>query len=484
MKGYLRDFWRPFRSLMVIVPIVALGAIAGAFGVTDQPAPKITAFADWYDQGLHFVFFVGSETGQPLSGVSLSIQVSSFNSTLFPTGFTASYQSTTGADGLAWVLAEVPSTNYSVSWYANSSSGSLSESGVATPGPNGADVGLGGYPFQAAKVGFLTTQGALFVLLAGPNGSSPNGYPVQYALVNKSSPLQWVTLGTMDGYYDVFPLAFPPSSSPGVGPNGSSTGRLPVTFQALYPNGSVALSENSSTGDLNEPLAHFPEVAGPTGQATSVVSFLTTVMATFVGFIAVLLGFSQYGRDRVTRVLDSVLWRPVTQPGLLLERYASAVVPVAIVSIVSVLSLDAGLDAAWKVTLPPNFLVVVFAALTGMAAAFIGVVFLASRVLRSVGSLVGMAVGMLVVFFVLWTPVLAFFSASGTGPGSPTASAALVNPALMPILTINALTTSTFAVGTLSTVHVAPPTAVVVSAAAVWVLLPIIFASVLARLRD
>ena len=96
MKGYLRDFAHPFRTLTVIVPVIVLAAVSVAFGATAQPAPKITSYVDYYDQGLHFIYYVGSETGQPLPGVALSILLFSTNFSSPTRGPVVSYHATTG----------------------------------------------------------------------------------------------------------------------------------------------------------------------------------------------------------------------------------------------------------------------------------------------------------------------------------------------------------------------------------------------------
>lgn len=483
MKGYLRDFLRQLGTLSVILPLIGLGALSVGFAATDQPAPAVLPLAYFYDGGLHLIFFVGSETGQPIPGVSLSVLLSP---NLFPpSALVYRGGASTGSDGTARLLAPLPEANYSITWYANNSAGSLSQSYVIHQGPIGtieeSDVDL-----SSAMVGFLSTGGGLFVFAVGPGGAPPSGYSAFYRLYNNSRPPcfssnsscgNWTHLGTWDGYYHTFPLSFPSDLS--------ANPALIAEVEIVAANGSIVASTSPpGTAGGGFLLGDFPASAGPTNQATRLVSFITVVLTTYVGFAAVLIAFSRYGRDRVSRVLESVLWRPVTQTGLLLERYGSTVVAMALMNGLAILLLYTGLDAFWKVALPPDFMAVVFGATVATAAALIGVVLLASRIVRSVGPLVGAGIGLLVVFFVLWTSVLSFFSGSGTGPGSLAASIAMVNPALLPALAINALTNGSFAAGALAEVSVTASPASVIETGTLWAVVPILIAGTLARFRD
>lgn len=480
MRGYLRDFWRQLRALVVVLPLLGLCALSFGVGANDQPVPTISSVAYYFDEGLHLFFFVGSETGQPIPSTSLSVLLAP--NIYPPSGPIQRYSAATGSEGLARVFAPLPVANYSVTWYANNSAGSMSQGYVIQPGPNGT-IEEGSIDFSAAKIGFLTTHGGLSVFSIGPGGAAPSGYSVNYRMCNSTllNPFNyscgtWTTLGALNGYSQTYPLSFTGGTS--AYPN------LLVEAEVVAANGSVVASTSPSGGVGGFDPSAFPSSAGPTGQATRVVSFVTAVATTYVGFVAVLLAFSRYGRDRVSRVLESVLWRPVTQSGLLLERFASSVVAMALMIGLGVLLLDAGLDFFWKVPLPTDLMMVVFGTMTATSATLIGLVVLASHLLRSVGGVIGVGVGLLVVFYVAWTPVLSYAAGSGAGPGTPISIAALVNPTLLPALAINVLANGYFLVGALAGISATASVSSVVVVGTAWVVAPILAAALLSRFRD
>jgi ABC-type transport system involved in multi-copper enzyme maturation permease subunit len=486
MKAYLRDFWRQIRVLGVVFALVGLCTISVFFGATDQPTPTISSFVYYYEQGIHFLFFVGGETGQPIPGITVSVLLQAESTSHPTTGPVYPYSATTGSDGVALVSSSLPSANYSVAWFANSSVGSLSGSWEIEPGPTGI-VEAGAGALGLARVGFFTTQGGLFVFFAQPGGTPAAGYSVCYGVVSSSLLIEdegnpscqnMTVLGTIGGYSHTFPLSF--------AGNLEANSSLLLVAEIVAPNGSVVASTSPPGGIGGFPLSDFPATAGPTAQASHLVSFIAVVMTTYICFVAVLFSFYRYGRDRVTRTLESVLWRPVTPLGLLLERYASAVVPLVLMIGLSILGLDVGLVSFWKVTLPTNFALTVIGAMIATASTFVGIAFLASRLLRSVGALIGATVALLVLFVVLWTPVLSSLVGSTAPAGGFALDGAFLNPALLPALAIDAFTGGSFPIGIFASIPapiVVPVTSLIV-VGLVWVLVPLLASLLLARSRD
>lgn len=126
------------------------------------------------------------------------------------------------------------------------------------------------------------------------------------------------------------------------------------------------------------------------------------IMGLFIPLMAVLSGYMTYGKDKTGLVLESVLVRPVSRSNIILSRYVANTVAVFLAALVAfgVSSLIFGYFLGHY--LPLNtFLTALFAMLVGISG-FIGLVFFASNMLKSQGTLLGAAIGLFFVLDLLW----------------------------------------------------------------------------------
>jgi ABC-type transport system involved in multi-copper enzyme maturation permease subunit len=477
MSPYLGDFWRHISSIALIASVVAGCVVGATFGVANAPAPVISSFTYYYDQGYHLLFFVGSETGLPIPGAAVSVQMTLPAVPPAPAGREFNEQITTDSSGLARLYVQAPASNYSVTFSVRDSEGTQTESWFVTPGPTGS-TGVGANDLQPARVGFLSTSAGLFAFFSAPSGQPPIGYAVDYSVVNISQignppPLSKAThAGTLSGYYGTFPLSLPS--------NVTSNSSLLLAAEIVAANGTVV-----ATSDLT--IASFASSGAPTDQASRALSFMVEVLGSLVAIAGTFLAYVAYGRDRTTKTIEAVLWRPVTSSGLLSARFGTAVVGVAAMASLSVIVLNWSMESQWRVSFSPSFVLVMVGAEFATGTAFVGMVFVCSRLFKNHGRLVASMLILLAGFVLLWGTVE--LAIVGNQPTFGTESVLLavlnnLNPYLIPSVAVVVSTSGSYMPNVGAWGGLSSGAMPLVACAALWCIIPYIASFWMARIRD
>ncbi|HTW77150.1 MAG TPA: hypothetical protein VMG14_05230, partial [Thermoplasmata archaeon] len=194
-----------------------------------------------------------------------------------------------------------------------------------------------------------------------------------------------------------------------------------VEFEAFTPSGASAGVVILSATELL--------TTGVSSAGASAVSSLSAAQ-TLVALLGLVLGYARYGKDRSMRTVESVLWRPVTREGLFAVRWASVVIPLG-----GGLALLLGLTDLWMTSvlsagIPLGALLALFGVLLAEGMALAGLLMLGSHLLRSRGGVIGLGVGLFILFGVFFTIFVALV-AFGTGAADPAqvlVNAAYLNP--------------------------------------------------------
>jgi ABC-2 type transport system permease protein len=488
----------------------------------------------WYDSSgtYHFLVFDTNQYGQPVSGVQVQISMNFSSPQFFNNGQTTNSQSsssfpgyrssavTTNSSGIAALTISVPpadinevNANYSVSIQFNQANGFSNGFGGGTPYiqprtlPNGSSVSSPVSPGEVVSVfsGPITTvtdssnsqKQNIMVTWAGPNGSVPSGYSLYYKFINStcsgpggcfySSPApnslsesNMSLVGNLAKYNQVF-------SPPKLEPN---LGNVSQIVLALFYNNGTATTTLSQY--IYFPVSQLYPISQPisVGQSNQIViSFFSTIFGIFIPLIAIIGSYNSYGKDRVSGVLESILAQPISRRGLSLSRFFSSFAGMAIAISISMGVVDAIVYYYTKVPFNSTLLLSSAGAFFVELGAFIGIMMLLSRVIKSSGLLIGIGIGLFLVFDLFWNVIiLVLVSASGAGFGSNAyqglqVAGEFVNPAQFIQLVI-AYLTSQGPFGPFSPTQYGIIIPSLVITGILWVLLPLVGFLYLAIKRD
>ncbi len=538
----LYDIRKVFFSKTVLISMILLIGISfflvSSFsaGSTIQFQSSNAQVLSWYDNTgtYHFLVFETNQFGQPVSGVTVQANLSVDPFSIVsktPISNPGSYPVyrgptvSTNSSGEAQFTINVPTSyisevnaNYTVPIMIHEANGALSSSGgqpapysqsitlangsiVYSPVPPGAVVSISRNSIQSVIDSSNSQKRDLLVNWAGANGSLPTGYSVYYRFLNVTQTCTHTQFGTQCGaqfniptnlteanmtllgdltsYRQVFS---PPKLEANLG-NGSQ-----LVFGLFYPNGTTAVSPESNSYSLSEFYPSIQRISQQTANQL-VFSFMTSVYSVLIPLIAIIGSYTLYGRDCVTGVLESVLVQPVSRRGLALSRYFSTFIGMAI-AISIAMGVVAGLVMYYtNLFLSTTFLLASIGAFIVELAAFIGIMMLLSRVLKSTGLLIGIGVGLFLVFDFLWSVILALvLELTRTGFGSTNYIGYLiagdfVNPAQFVQLVITYLTSQSSGVLiSPSQYGITIPT--IVATGIIWVVLPVAGFLYLAIKRD
>ncbi|MGI0079766.1 MAG: ABC transporter permease [Nitrososphaerales archaeon] len=450
----------------------------------------------WYDNSgmYHFVAFATNQFGQPVSGVTLqaNLSVSSFsivnkrpitNPGAYPVYSGPSV--VTNSSGEAEITVKVPGSNisevnanFTVRIIVHEPNGAISSIGgqpapytqidslpngtiVFLPVPPGEVISITSNPILSVIDSSNSQKTDVLVNWAGENGSLPTGYSLYYRFINSTvfctatqngnecgtqnsvppnlTEDNMTLLGSLSSYVQVFS---PPKLQANL-ENGSQ-----IVFGIFFPNGRAAVSPQDNVYLISE---LYPSFQGFTQQTANevVFSFMTTVYSLLVPLVAIIGSYNLYGRDRVSGVLDSVLVQPVSRRGLALSRYFSTFIGMAIAISIAMIVVDGLVIYYTKLALSSTLLLASVGAFLVELAAFIGIIMLLSRVTRSSRFLIGIGIGLFLLFDFLWSVlVLLALTFTRTGFGSSgyigyTIALQFVNPAQFIQLVITYLTSET-----------------------------------------
>src|SRR3989441_1103147 len=244
-----------------------------------------------------------------------------------------------------------------------------------------------GQPLQGTKISIslsgvktyanattTNSEGYELITLGPPTGT--------YTLALKD---QMDFLGNLTDYRQVFDPAIPSGLS----------GTTGVWFELFAPNGTAVSGTEIPVFGLRQQQFR-PE-------ATNIASsFFSTILSFFMPLAAILGAYSSYGKDRLTGVLESILARPISRRGLAISRFPSTLTALAVAAIVSVGLVDLVLNEVVGSVLPQDYALAIISGLVVEIAAFTGLVFLLSHLVKSTGVLLGISIVLFVVLDFFW----------------------------------------------------------------------------------
>jgi ABC-2 type transport system permease protein len=455
----LYDIRKIFLSKTVLISMLMLIAISffliysfsASTGSTFQSSNS--EVLSWYDTAgtYHFFLFETNQFGQPVSGVSIqaNLTVSPFsyvskgpitNPTSYPV-----YQSplvSTNSTGETEFTIKVPisemnevNANYTFlakisqpDGFATTYGGGMDSYSEVTGSANGTITSVQITPgaiVDLTRNSIITVtdssnaqKGDVMVTWAGSNGSVPNDYSLYYKFINESetctqtqfggsctssvtmpsnlNETDMTFLGNMTSFQQIFS---PPKLEPNLG-NASQ-----IDFSLFFPNGTAAIPSQNNALQVSQ-LYTTPQTFN-LGQTNQIVfSFFTTIYGIFIPLIAIIGSYNSYGKDRVSGVLESILAQPVSRLGLSLSRFLSSFVAMAIAIAISMGVVDAIVLYYTHSLLNGDILLASAGAFFVELAAFIGIMMLLSRVVRSSGALIGIGIGLFIVFDFLWSVLI------------------------------------------------------------------------------
>ena len=379
-------------TLLISLTIIPLTSVTTTFN-SFSSSPNILYYRD--NGGYHFLAYYSNQYGEPLSGTSISI-------TLTPTyparGMNYTQTERTNSTGLAFLSLNPPNGNYSATISFPIGGGTAKFPSYLPSWPAGHVELISGNAISTVVDRANAAKRDIQVFYAAPYGATPSGYSLSYKVVDSFSSYygngfnqsQMTLLGNLTSYHQIFD---PPLS------NLNDTSQ--VVFELFQPNNSTALFPPKvyPAFELRQPQA-------PVNATNVATLFFSTILSFFVPLVAIIGSYTSYGKDRLTGVLESVLARPVSRRGLAISRFLSTMGAIGIAAVASVGLVDLILNRATGSFLPQDFTLAIIAALLVEVAAFTGLVFLLSHIVKSPGALLGIMIGLFVLLDFFWIPIV------------------------------------------------------------------------------
>ncbi|TMI31838.1 hypothetical protein E6H29_03780 [Candidatus Bathyarchaeota archaeon] len=375
-------------TLLISLTIIPLTGINSSFpGFSES---NILYYRD--NTGYHFLAYSANQFGEPVSGTSVGITL-----TPTPPSGTMNYTQTarTNNTGLAFLTLNAPNATYYVAISTTTGGGVGKSSFPLRSWPMGHVELISGRPMATVVDRTNAAKRDIQVFYAAPFGAVPLGYSLYYKVVNSFSSFygnqsEMTFLGNLTGYHQIFDPPLPN--------NLNETSQ--VFFGLFKPNNSTALYTSQFAGfELRQPQTRI--------NGTNIATFFfSTILSFFMPLVAIIGSYTSYGKDRLTGVLESVLARPVSRRGLAISRFFSTIVAVGIAGVASVGLVDLILHSVSGTFLPQDFTLAIMAALLVEVAAFTGLVFFLSHVVKSTGALLGIMIGLFVVLDFFWTLII------------------------------------------------------------------------------
>ncbi len=386
------------KSLLVIVAIVILISLAvipfirsatSPSGISSQSAETLLEYQD--SGGYHFFVYAFNGYGDGLSGAITHIRISASNGEVYSTNITTN---STGFGSYHLTLPTGVSAK-KLSFSIRYPSGGLPKIGsysflAQAPGEVytiASDFGAG--PVSPIADKSNSTKTDALVVYEGPYGAEPSGYSVHYEFGNLSSTAslnfsEGVDLGPLSGFVTSFKV---PSA-----PNNTQSAIFWIT---------------NSTGGLVAYSAYPASTFRPVKvavEATAIVSSFTSgILSFFIPLMAVLVSYTNYGKDRVTGTIESILTRPVTRRGLAFGRYVSVVLGLCAAIALTLAAIDLTTKIMVNSLLSGTFIFETFGSLAVEVAGFVGIMYLLAHLVKGTGALIGGGVMIFVVLDFFWS---------------------------------------------------------------------------------
>jgi ABC-2 type transport system permease protein len=401
IRPFLYDIKKTITSktVLILIAIILLVSLA-IIPFTGRTSLNTQGFSQpgvifYHDGGYNFLNYLYNNFGDPLPGVVVTVTVTlSGTNNYTQTGVTNS-------SGLALVSVNAPqppanSTNYYVTVKYSFSGGSSSSFStyIDTP-PSGNIRFLTSSAFATIVDKYNSSKLNIQIFYAAPYGRLPSGYSVYYKLVPPSFPYptkakpfnqsQMTFLADLTSYYETFDTPIPP------GTDQSSN----IWFELFAPN-------KTAVESANYPVSLLRQAQPPINVSNAAAFFFSGVLGFFIPLMAIIGSYSSYGKDRITGVLESVLSRPITRRGLATSRFLSTLLAFSLAVIASVGLVDIVLNQVAGSFLPQDYVLSIIAGLVAEVAAFTGLIFLLSHLVKSTGLLLGISIGLFVVLDFFW----------------------------------------------------------------------------------
>ena len=503
----LLDIKRTLRSKSVLVLMVVLIVLSAtsipnfAQSGSGAQSPSLgTQVFTYYDlDGYHFLCFAWNTFGQPLSGITFHVNVTAGMETIH-TGS----GDTNSSGETEFVIPVAFNATYSVSisilqpngQSIGFSEGTLPFSSVNPNGtvsirvPPGDAVGAWGNGIAVVGDSVNASKRNLHVTWVGKYGDAPTDYMLYYTFVNQSldpsllNEANMHVLGNMDSFQNTF-------ASPPVEHGLSSDAQLIVAV--FYPNGTRILYVPFAVTEL------YPAVTSSISITESnniLTGFFQEIFGFLIPLVAIIQAYNSYGRDRISGVLDSVLVRPVSRLGLSLSKFISSFIALSVATLAG-LGIDDIIAFYYTKSFVSSTLILPTAlSLLVELGAFVGIVMLLSHVVRSSVALIGIGIGLFILFDFFWGSLVAaaaalFHVQTGTSGYFQILIASLfVNPAQFMSLVYTYLTHDTNFVGFGGPYLALTPSAygitivTIIIAGGLWVAIPLTIFLYLAVKRD
>jgi len=339
--------------------------------------------------GYHFIAYISNQYGDPIAGVHINVTLTG--------NMTWVGQATTDSSGLAATLLNVPQGNYGVSVTEISSNSYIGiGSGYVESSAPGRVQSLGSYSTISRVVDRSnSSRNDVQVFWAGDYGAIPSGFSLYYKYLNQSSfgfsgkpypfnESQMVFLVSLSDYRGIFNPTLP-SGSQGI-----------VWFE-LFNQTKQAVSWNEFS------LSELRPRIQPSNASLIASFFFSTFLSFFVPLMAIIGSYSSYGKDRITGVLESILARPITKLGLGLSRFLTTFMSFSLAGIACVGVVDLLLFRFGGAYLPGNYALAMMGGLVVEFAAFTGLIFLLSHLVKSTGLLLGLSIIMFLILDFFWS---------------------------------------------------------------------------------
>ncbi len=435
-------------ALLIAISFLLVSSFAVS---TSPPNYSNTQILTWYDSsgGYHFLVFETNQFGQGVSGVHIQVNLTMSQFAFFKGGPITTQFSTSGypvykssvvstnSSGEAELTIQVPTSkmnevnaNYTAyvqinqanQYTSNYGGGSpiysqnnfVNSSSTSAPISPGTIVSIDGNGLGTVVNPKNSQISNIQVIWAGPFGAVPNGYALYYQFYNQTcttfaqgagtvsqctgpsfnnnlNESQMKLLGKMDTYDQIF-------DPPALPANVSQNAALALSF--FYPNGTAVFPGTDSFSISS----FYPQAQTYTGSQIdqTVLGFFVSVFGLFIPVIAIVGSYNSYGKDRISGVLESVLAQPVSRKGLSLSRFLSTFIAMAVAISISMAVVDGIVWYFTKSLVSSTIMLASSGAFFAELAAFIGIMMLLSRVLKSSGLLIGIGIGLFLVIDFLW----------------------------------------------------------------------------------
>ena len=136
-----------------------------------------------------------------------------------------------------------------------------------------------------------------------------------------------------------------------------------------------------------------------------IFTIVDAIFGVLIPILAVFMGYLTYGKDRTSGVLESVVTRPVTKGQLVLTRFIASVIAILIALVIATFIIDVGQYTYSYKFIPANMIEALIWTYLVEGAGFLGLVYLFSHLLKSQSAVLGISIGIYLIFALLWNLV-------------------------------------------------------------------------------